>query len=364
MCELIINSFLPDLFQKYTIANTKFSSEFKLYNPSVPAYLHNRPHYFVKHCMLRIHSAKSDFQSGDIAQHGPTTFSVKSKGAVNTTDTLKKWWYDVQLGNDSVFPNCECADFQRHYLPCKHFFAIFHLMPEYSWESLPQYFRESTFITIDNSFISHNINKRHSGTSNDEDFAEQPSNGATTDTFNDPANGDDVELNDASPDRSPSSHKGGNLESVKIMSEKLRSNLKLLVDFSHTSKDHKSLRDVNNQITKVLCNAMSTLPSEDNLYLRCSPKKKTSASIISKKYFNLRNLPMKKKNKKLTLYEKYKNRVGVFAEKVKKASHIQVSEEKTKENYRCDEFQCDSSQDYPSKSNNLQQSRSAVKGKV
>jgi len=44
----------------------------------------------------------------------------------------------------------------------------------------------------------------------------------------------------------------------------------------------------------------------------------------------------------------YKNCVGVFAEKVKQASHIQVSEEKTKENYSCDEFQCDSSQDYPS----------------
>lgn len=170
---------------------------------------------------------------------------------------------------------------------------------------LPQYFRERTFITIETSFISHN--KRYSGTtidSNDKDYAEQPSNGATTDTFNDPANGDDVDWNDASPDRSPSSHKGGHSESVKIMSEKLRSNLKLLVDFSHTSKDHKNLRVVNNQITKVLCNAMSTLPSEDNLYLQCSPKKK-KCLYLSKKYPNLQNLLMKKKNKKLTLYEKY-----------------------------------------------------------
>ena len=77
LCELIINSFLPDLLQKYTVANTKFSSEFKLYDPSVPAYLHNQSHYFVKHCMLRIHSAKSDYQSGDIVQQGPTTFYLR-----------------------------------------------------------------------------------------------------------------------------------------------------------------------------------------------------------------------------------------------------------------------------------------------
>jgi len=41
------------------------------------------------------------------------------------------------------------------------------------------------------------------------------------------ANSNDVDWNNASPDRSPSSLKGGHLESVKIVSEKLHSNLKL-----------------------------------------------------------------------------------------------------------------------------------------
>ena len=291
MCELIINSFLPDLLQKYTVANTKFSSEFKLYDPSVPAYLHDRPHNFVKHCMLRIHSAKSDYQSGDIVQQGPTTFSVKSKGAMSTADASKKWWYDVQLGSDSVFPNCECVDFQRHYLPCKHFFAIFHLIKGYSWESLPQYFRENTFITIDNSFISHNTDKRYSGTTlipdGNDVYTKQPSN--ATNTFDEPsdtANSDVVDWNDseASLDIPQFPHKQRNSESVKMISEKLRSNLTLLVNFSYTSKDYNSLRDINNEITKVLSNALSTLPTEENLHLRCSPKKKTHASTISKKY--------------------------------------------------------------------------------
>jgi len=63
-------------------------------------------------------------------------------------------------------------------------------------------------------------------------------------------------------------------ESIKVVSEKLRSNLRLLVDFSYTSKNYESLKDVNNEIIKVLQNAMFTLPTEENLLLRCSPKKR------------------------------------------------------------------------------------------
>ena len=39
--------------------------------------------------MQRIHSANSDFKSGDILQKGPTTFMVKSKGAGEITDGSK-----------------------------------------------------------------------------------------------------------------------------------------------------------------------------------------------------------------------------------------------------------------------------------
>ncbi|XP_065920361.1 uncharacterized protein [Dysidea avara] len=298
--------------------------------------------------MQRIHSAKSDFHSGDVAQQGSTTFLVKSKGAVDIIDVAKKWWYNVELGSDSVFPSCECADFQRNYLPCKHFFAIFHLMPGYSWESLPQYFRNNTFVTIDDSFILHCTDKKYSSTSyhnTTEDTSEilcsndaldtdsTSSNETITDTFNEPhgiVNSVDAYDNgsNASLDLSPSpQNEQRPSQSVKIMSEKLHSNLTLLVDFSYTSKDYESIKNINNQIIKVLRNAMITLPTKENLPLRCSPKKKKHTSIITKKYSNLRSLPMKKRNKKLTLYEKYKNRVGVFADKVKQASHVHIDGE-------------------------------------
>ena len=264
--------------------------------------------------MQHINSAKSDFHSGDVALQGSTTFLVKSKGAVDIIDAAKKWWYNVELGSDSVFPSCECADFQRNYLPCKHFFAIFHLMPGYSWESLPQYFLNNTFVTIDDSFILHCTDKKYSSTSyhnTTEDTSEilcsndaldtdsTSSNETITETFNEPhgiVNSVDAYDNgsNASLDLSPSpQNEQRPSQSVKIMSEKLRSNLTLLVDFSYTSKDYESVKNINNQIIKVLRNAMITLPTKENLPLRCSLKKKKHASITTKKYSNLRSLPMK-----------------------------------------------------------------------
>ena len=200
--------------------------------------------------MQRIHAANSDFKSGDILQKGPTTFMVKSKRAGEITDDSKKW-YNVQLGSDSVFPSCECVDFERHYLPCKHFFAIFHQTPGYSWECLPEYFRNNIFITIDNSFTLHctNCEKRDSDISYHditEDVCDvfpdnDPPNTETTKApvdgenmtsdFNAPCcttNSADIYNSDASIDLSPSSQNDNKMrpsKSIKVVSEKLRSNL-------------------------------------------------------------------------------------------------------------------------------------------
>ena len=54
------------MLQKYTVCNFKYSSQFKLYDPSIPMYLQDRPHHFVNHCMQRMLTAKSDFKSEDI----------------------------------------------------------------------------------------------------------------------------------------------------------------------------------------------------------------------------------------------------------------------------------------------------------
>ena len=58
------------------------------------------------------------------------------------------------LGSDDQFPACECVDFKQHCLPCKHIFAIFKVVPGYSWNSLPACFSNSPLFNLDESVFS------------------------------------------------------------------------------------------------------------------------------------------------------------------------------------------------------------------
>ena len=46
--------------------------------------------------------------------------------------------FDIELG----IPSCSCSDWMKWQLPCKHFFALFRLVPEWSWESLPESYKK------------------------------------------------------------------------------------------------------------------------------------------------------------------------------------------------------------------------------
>jgi len=147
LCLLLQQSFLPDAINRYTINNVKFSSEFKLYDQSIPLYLHNRPQWFVKHCMQRLHSAANGFKKEDIQQQNEVSFLVKAQGS-------EELWYQVLLSNDSQFPTCECIDFKQHFLPCKHMFTVLTMMPGYLWDCLPENFCNSPLFNVDESFFS------------------------------------------------------------------------------------------------------------------------------------------------------------------------------------------------------------------
>ena len=54
------------------------------------------------------------------------------------------------LMNNEI-PTCECLDWQRNYLPCKHMLAIIQnkRYDSWNWEKLPPEYRESPFLTLD-----------------------------------------------------------------------------------------------------------------------------------------------------------------------------------------------------------------------
>ena len=67
-------------------------------------------------------------------------FAVRSQG-----DTDDKRKYRVQFNQ----PSCECYDWERQRMACKHFFAVFLHVPAWSFDRLPKPYRDSPFFTLD-----------------------------------------------------------------------------------------------------------------------------------------------------------------------------------------------------------------------
>ena len=105
--------------------------------------------------MKRITSAE-EFQLCDIKEvdNQCGVFEIKAQS--------KDRWYNLSFGSGDIMPDCECLDFGRNGLPCKHFFAVFNHFPEWQWDSLPKKYRENPHISLDQDLLfSCPLNDEH-----------------------------------------------------------------------------------------------------------------------------------------------------------------------------------------------------------
>ena len=76
-----------------------------------------------------------------------------SIGEFSVPSETKSHNYNVffKAPHDNEIPTCECLDWQRNYLPCKHMLAIIQnkRYDSWNWEKLPPEYRESPFLTLD-----------------------------------------------------------------------------------------------------------------------------------------------------------------------------------------------------------------------
>ncbi|XP_046849612.1 uncharacterized protein LOC124443126 [Xenia sp. Carnegie-2017] len=143
MLTVLIEDFLPDLYFKYIELNTKLQSNYRQYNSDVPSYLHERPHTMIRHCMKRL--ASSEYT---LASHIMVVDEMHGIFKVRSQDVCK--FYTLSFGSDpGDLTSCDCYDWERHRLPCKHFFAIFKNFPLWSFDKLPKSYTESPFLTVD-----------------------------------------------------------------------------------------------------------------------------------------------------------------------------------------------------------------------
>ena len=128
----------------YINENTKCSTAYKRYNKQIPEFLHNRPNYLIDHCMKRLVYAE-DVRSIALVDD--------SMGAFLVTSEMGKHNYHVyfRAPHDTEIPCCECLDWQRNYLPCKHLLAIIQnkKFTSWGWKNLPTAYKDSPFLTLD-----------------------------------------------------------------------------------------------------------------------------------------------------------------------------------------------------------------------
>ena len=113
--SLVIDKFLPHLYREFLTANVKSreTNGIRSYGSFVPPFLEGRPRKFIEHCLPRTKNAETDFNGNknllrtDI---GNKLFEVKSSNDQKVYSCALK------------LPQCNCMDWRRNELPCKHMF--------------------------------------------------------------------------------------------------------------------------------------------------------------------------------------------------------------------------------------------------
>ena len=107
----------------------------------LPSWLDKKPKKFVKHLYEKIQIAQQ-IPAEHIRKHSATLYIVQSNNSIDSE-------YEVFLGDDNYLPSCQCLDWKKHLMPCKHMMAIFEHHSEVTWDSFCTSFKDSPFFKVD-----------------------------------------------------------------------------------------------------------------------------------------------------------------------------------------------------------------------
>ena len=127
---------------RYKVLNIESSSTYKGYSDKIPEFLHNRPKYIVKHVMGRMPTDPP---------HDVVIMKKDQQSIVSGGDEGRK--YCINLGCAEILPSCQCMDFQKNKMLCKHICAVIS-QPEIGWESLGTSFKEHPLFKLDPVVLS------------------------------------------------------------------------------------------------------------------------------------------------------------------------------------------------------------------
>ena len=154
LLTIIIERFLPKLYEKYVELNVKFTSGYKKYQESTPESLHNPSRFIVQNMLENISKVTSSMISSVKALTEGRIFEVPSESI--TSDLKAK--YIVDFGNINEICSCTCRGFRRDRLPCKHFFAVIDAGYR-TFEQLSVLLLEHPLMTLDETLFNSQLTK-------------------------------------------------------------------------------------------------------------------------------------------------------------------------------------------------------------
>ena len=199
------------------------------YDAHVPLFLHNRPPKFIKHCLKRL-PPEVQIPPQDIADVGSGTFAVHS-----TTEDLS-YRVHVTSADTVTAPWCDCVDWSRHHLPCKHLLAVMTQVPQWGWDKLPQEYRSLPVFTLDPDLLEDVRRCCHRP-------ATQPTASSTETT---PAAQDPAAADDTHTATTTTAHCIASLQS------KIRSALSTITSLSYRVTDEDCLRHKTDALTALV----------------------------------------------------------------------------------------------------------------
>lgn len=133
MVKLLTEQFLPDIHQHYLFENYRQLPFYRAASDTVPDYLH------------KTNSNKFTAEAVQTTEKPGVFHVVKASRG--------KHIVDFGAASSEGTPSCSCKDWTRWHIPCKHFFAVFRVKPEWSWNTLPKQYTESAYLSTDNEAL-------------------------------------------------------------------------------------------------------------------------------------------------------------------------------------------------------------------
>ncbi|XP_028417456.1 uncharacterized protein LOC114541851 [Dendronephthya gigantea] len=330
MLTILTQQFLPESYTKYVQLNVRYSDGYSKYNSALPPFLNNRPRDMVNHIIKR--------WEGAIGPHNIT--QLENNGEFKVKSSLSTKAYLVIFGNKSTYPSCQCLDWQKHHLPCKHFCAVFQ-HTQWKWDSLSSLYKNNPLFCLDDLCFPktgspnnyelaeeqiHDNNKNEHGLVIDGESQVQPTDKKYLD---DAADNNQMQLDKNSKARLT------NLPQRRVFKmtqhkKKCREILKQLTSATYLLKDTLSIQNLEESLCKVWDDVKQSLPSDCNgLALETNdkpnPKRKATGSMKedrpARKKRKIQQLPKGKYGKPK---HRYTGRVGQSAEVLRKSYKVNV----------------------------------------